>query len=171
MSILTQHNEESFQLYEPYIAQAIENFPNPTIFQPTTPSTFVARMRDALNGMRLNKWESQRFTIEAAATVFRLLRGGGTFIFTPQPSGIYCGPPIRDNGAVIVTQGSLIQGLEHGEYDARDEALFDALFTLKERGLLSQPLTFRNMSDVQQQRIEQDQFMELIEQGGANILI
>lgn len=163
-SILPQHAERAFKTYEPYLAQVVSNYPTPTIFNPPSPYTFVARIRDAINGMRLNDWRSTEFTIEDLTRIFRLLKQGGDFVFTQQPEGIYCGPPIKDTGEITVSRGTIIQGLEQDELDARDNDVFNAIYTLKSRGMLPQPITFRNVSDQQKNLIADDLIIELLEE-------
>ena len=174
MSILRQHSEAAFREYEPYIAQVLQNYPAPTTFPPKSPNTFIARFRDALNGMRLNGWQSKDFTIEAASAVFRLLKSGGDFILTQDPEGgIYCGPPIREGMSVQFSRGTVIQGIEEHELDARDQDAFKAVAVLKSRGLLNQPLIFRNVSDAQlslmSQQFESIEFFE--DEPGQYIMI
>lgn len=171
-SHLPQHSEQAFRFYEPYIAQALDNYPTPTIFHPDVPSTFIARFRDAVKSMQLNGWTSHYFTLDSAQAVFRSLRRGGDFILTAVADGIYCGPPLKDNGTIQTTRGLVIQGLESGEIDARDEPLFTSLVTIKLRGLLFQPLTFRNVSPSQLAHVADHPSLEFFEdEPGKHILI
>lgn len=59
--------EEKFRFFEPYIAEALSRWPQPT---PMTPprgmaySTFCARFRDCLQGYRIHRWQPYLFISE-----------------------------------------------------------------------------------------------------------
>lgn len=59
-----RHRQSTFRLYEPYIVAAVEAAPTPLSINPAPlrPTTFAARLRDALQSYRKYGWETT-FTI------------------------------------------------------------------------------------------------------------
>lgn len=55
-----QLTERSFRRYEQAIKQAVDNFPNPTAFNPSplSPNTFAARLRDAIKSLEMYDWKT-----------------------------------------------------------------------------------------------------------------
>lgn len=143
------HSWEQFKKFEPHLAKIVDNYPEPTRFQlsPNVSSrTFAARLRDTVNGMRLNEWKSPMFNLEDLERIFNLLKKGGSFIITIQPGGmVYVGPKIKDNGTVLVDSLPQLRPKE-GQFDARDKELFNAILVLKLRGVIEQPIEFVNVS-------------------------
>jgi hypothetical protein len=173
MSGLAIHSEKYFRRYERFIATVVENYPKETHFKPReSVNTFVSRFRDALNGMRINGWQSELFTFEQCAGIFRLLRQGGDFIITVNGENVYVGPPIKDGGAIQV-EASSAMSLEPGQVDARDKEVFCAIHLLKRRGYLPEPVEFVNVSNGQKTELEiAEGFIEFFESGdGVYVMI
>jgi len=170
-SLLPQHSQKAFQTYAPHIAKIIENAPSPTVLKPSNTSTFIARIRDSLNGMRLNQWTAKDFTFADAAGVFAMLREGGEFIFTSTNDGIYCGPKIKDNGAIPSVKGVVLSTTGDAELDAREEDIFAAILLLKRKNLLPKPVTFHNLNPQQETSLTNDLHIELIREGSKYIII
>lgn len=161
MSALAQHSEKAFRVYEPSLAVIVKNYPQPTrLVINSNANTYLARIRDALQGMRLNGWQSQDFTFADLQPIFRSLRHGGEFIFAPIPGGIYCGPPLTDNGKIQATAEQVLEDLGANEFDARDKKVFSALLLLKQRGYLETPLKFRNVLPEQIELMSAEEFIE-----------
>lgn len=145
------HSNAQFRRYEGAIKIILEAYPKPTRFHrdtqkgDTSAITFAARLRDAINGMRLNGWTSQYFQLEDLERVFSLLKKGGDFVITTQGGAVYVGPRMKDNGEIKVDHQTQVQ-VEPGQVDARDHEVVKALYLLKVRGLLEGPIEFVNMS-------------------------
>lgn len=58
MNLPPRFRESAFRRYEPYIAQAVKDFPGPTKFVMTNLSsvTFSNRLRDAITSLMANSW-------------------------------------------------------------------------------------------------------------------
>lgn len=164
MSRLDIHSEKYFRIYEPYIAEVVNNYPEVTYFTPKQSiNTFIARFRDALNGMRLNKHLSDRFTYEDCRKIFRLLKDDGDFVLTKlEGNSVYVGPKLKDNGAVV-QKGVAIVEVGKNEIDARDDEVFRAFYLLKTKGFIPQPLEFRNVTQEQDALIQNNEIIEWFE--------
>ncbi len=173
-SALPQHSLDAFNRFELDIYQIISNYPNGTLINPSPLShaTYVSRIRDAINSMQLNGWESDRFTLSQASRVFRCLGAKGTFVFTYSTGDlIYCGAPTPVAHRGVIKPVDVVLALSHGELDARDELVFNSIFELKRRDLITSAVTFKNVSAEQLARINNEINLELIEEAGAYILI
>lgn len=171
-SALHIHSERVFREYEPHIATIISNYPASTTFTITSgsPHTFIARLRDALNGMRLNNWQSDNFTITDVLSIFRSQRQGGTFIFTHTPAGVYCGPPLTNTPHEAATTESQIHP-SPGQLNAQDLSLFNAILVLKERGILDSPVRFVNVSNKQIEKLDSYEAIEFFQNDDEYIMI
>ena len=172
-SQLRIYSEKSFRKYEPFIAEVLQNYPNPTLFRPEgNPYTFLCRMRDALTGMHLNHLKPKLFDKNKCYRVFGKFKQGGDFVFTQvSPTEVYCGPLHREEEPIKAAgeQGVRVEvtdRVKEGELDARDTELWSALVLLKERGMLDTPLKWRNVSK-EQQKISGGDYIEFqeIEEG------
>lgn len=167
------HSYEQFKKFEPHLAKIVENYPEPTRFHLSpqwSSKTFAARLRDAINGMRLNDWASTLFTFRELEKVFSLLKQGGTFIITVQPNNVvYVGPKIKDNGTVMVDMLPQLKPKE-GQFDARDKELFNAILVLKLRGVIEQPIEFVNATPEQAEWARTNEF-EVVQDEQALVII
>jgi len=165
-STLQQHSRAALQRYEQHIYQIVENFPKETILDPTpySPETFIARIRDAIKGMKLNGHASTLFTIAQCESIFAHLKCGGSFIFTRHTGDlIRCGERQRAEARGAIDSSNTVVGVKDGELDARNTKVFDAVFLLKELDIITDQVTFANMSVVQYQQVQASFNLELVE--------
>lgn len=165
-SDLKQHGLDAFRRYEKDIARIVENYPKETLLDPKpfSEETYMARIRDAIKGMRLNQHASQHFTLGQCENIFSHLRSGGTFIFTRYTGGLVrCGEKERVEARGAVDVKNVALDVNPGEVDARNEEIFNAIVLLKERDIISSPVTLKNLSDIQLSRIHQSFNLELME--------
>lgn len=165
-STLQQHSLAALQRYEHHIYQIVENYPKETIFDPTPYSseTFIARIRDAIKGMKLNSHASTLFTTAQCESVFSHLKCGGDFIFTKHTGNlIRCGARQRVEARGAVDSSNTVVSVSDGELDARNEKVFDAVFLLKEMDIITDQVTFANLSTSQLERVQSSFNLELVE--------
>lgn len=166
------HSESQFRRFEPYISAVLANHPSPTEFTITSNrNTFVARFRDALNGMRVNNWKSKLFTISDCEMVFSNLRAGGDFIITAMDGKVYVGPRIKDNGVVNVAKAEAAVTPTDGQIDGRKEGVFEAFMLLKSHGYIDNPLRFVNLSEQQQEKAESEPTIEFFNNGDGEFVM
>lgn len=165
-SPLEQHSFAAFIRYEPFIAQAIEAFPLETTYNPApmSPRTFIARIRDAINSIELNDWRSQYFSIDDARRVFACLRAGGPFIFTQEPGGLVrCGARRKLAAIGAVATSETVVRLIPGVIDGRNEEVFNSILVLKKHDIITDTITFINLSPSQLALIEETPNVECFE--------
>lgn len=165
-STLDQHSYESFQRYERDIAQIINNYPKETLLSatPLSPATYISRIRDAINAMRLNGYASQLFTLGQAENVFACLRSGGGFIFTRDSNGLVrCGSKRKLTPRGVVGATDVVLSVAADEIDGRNTEITSAITLLISHGLITQPVTFKNLSALQLSDIQSTPNIELVE--------
>ena len=127
----------SFKRYELILGQCVRAYPTPTRLLPLphqAPSTFIARLRDAILGYRLNKWETNQFTHEQFEAIdghFVVSRDprNGDILFRPRGAvGINTSAASADTHTAQVS--SHTTALEWGPVDASSPLIphFAALF-------------------------------------------
>jgi hypothetical protein len=151
-SLIPAHSFNAFRTYERDIAAIVANYPSASILDPApfSPVTYSCRIRDAINGFKLNGFSSTLFTLEQLSTIFKCLKAGGTFIFTDYTNNkVLCSSKetARPSGTILALPSFTIA--REYELDARDTAVLDAVLVLKNRNLYVSPLVVVNLSPSQ----------------------
>lgn len=159
------HSEKQFRKYEKALHEIITNYPKATHFDIKTesPNTFVCRLRDALVGFARNGWESELFSLEQCEGIFNVLKKDGTFVFRKQDGGVWVGPLEKHAFNVESVAKEVVVKCRRGELDAADRTLFDAVVVMKDRGLITEAIKFRNVTDDQVARLERNPHIEFFQ--------
>lgn len=135
--------ETNFRHMESFIAQIVNRFPLPTVFMVTrgTPGTFVMNIRDSITAFLHPDcvWESSEVDKMALA------RCRPQFGFQIElPNKVICTPidkSIRRTNAIVIKteDGRMVDG--------SDEDAVKAIFLLKSRGIMAEPVIFSTLDE------------------------
>lgn len=174
-SYLHQHTYTQFKRYESAIYAIVDNYPRASLIKcaPLLPVTYIARIRDAVNSVRLNDHPlKDGYTLSDLERIFNCLGAGGEFVFaTYSDTEIMCGPRKSQSGLELPKAVDLKVDASYKQLDATQTNIFDAIVLLKNIGYLTSTVTFVNVSDTQLAHVETLPNVEFIQQGNETVLI
>jgi hypothetical protein len=174
-SYLFQHTYTQFKRYESAIYAIVDNYPRASLIKshPLSPTTYIARIRDAVNSVKLNNHPlKEGYTLGDLERIFNCLGSGGEFVFANySETEIMCGPRRSQVGLELPKAIDLSVSANYKQLDANQTDIFDAILLLKNIGYLTSTVAFVNVSSAQLAHIDTLPNVEFIQQGNETVLI